>query len=179
MSMKVWLPFAGFLLLVVLFASRIGKSSNDLPLVVKENPVSSAQVVSIYEGQETSLQAFAQTYQKPFLVNIWATWCVTCKQEHGNLMHLAQQGVPIIGVAFTDERAKVNAYLQQKGNPYLKVLDDPLGKVAQDFGVYGTPETYVISADGKILERHVGLLTHEVWQEHLQPVYAAKQVGEI
>lgn len=171
MSVKIWLPFGLFLLLVVLFASRLGEKTNELPLVVKGGYVSSAVVDSIYENKQVSLVDFSAEYQKPFLVNVWATWCITCKREHDYLMQLAQEGVPIIGVAFTDKRNLIEEYLQRKGNPYTKVLDDPVGKVAQDFGVYGTPETYVISADGKILARHVGLLSPQVWQEKFQPAF--------
>jgi len=107
------------------------------------------------------------------LVNIWATWCVPCRREHGMLMRVSREsGVPIFGLNFRDQRADARRWLESLGDPYRASGFDAEGVVARQLDVYGLPETLVIDADGRIAYRHVGALSEEVWRLHLQPSLA-------
>ena len=104
------------------------------------------------------------------LLNIWASWCVPCRDEHPALMSLARAGVPIYGLNYKDKPEAAIRFLSGLGNPYKKIGMDKDGRVAIGFGVYGVPETFVIDGDGKILHRHIGLLTQEIIAEVLLPM---------
>ncbi len=111
----------------------------------------------------TSGYSFQHNYQ---LVNVWASWCGVCRQEHAYLKQLQQQGIAIVGLNYRDQRLSALNYLEQLGNPYLNVIFDPEGKLALDLGVIGTPETYLVTKSGKILYKHSGLFDDRVWQKH-------------
>lgn len=105
---------------------------------------------------------------EPTILNVWASWCVPCHQEHPLLMELAKQpGVRLYGINYKDDPAGARRFLGRYGNPFQRVGADRTGRVAIDFGVYGVPETYVISGDGKIAYRHVGPLTEASIKEKL------------
>ena len=105
------------------------------------------------------------------LLNVWATWCISCRVEHAFLNQLKDEGVKIIGLDYKDEDDKANQWLQKLGNPYVINLSDPQGKLGLDLGVYGAPETYLIDKSGIIRYKHVGVIDDAVWQEKLQPLY--------
>lgn len=108
---------------------------------------------------------------QPTIVNVWASWCVPCHEEHPLLMELAKQpGVRLYGINYKDDPAAARRFLGRYGNPYARVGADRSGRVAIDWGVYGVPETYVITGDGKIAYRHVGPLTEEAIEEKLLPL---------
>jgi cytochrome c biogenesis protein CcmG, thiol:disulfide interchange protein DsbE len=107
----------------------------------------------------------------PTIVNVFASWCVPCLQEHPMLMALAKEpGVRLFGINYKDDPASARRFLGRYGNPFARVGADRSGRTAIDFGVYGVPETYVISSDGKIAYRHVGPLTEEAIKEKLLPL---------
>jgi len=99
------------------------------------------------------------------LVNVWATWCPTCKEEHAFLNQLASQGVTIYGINYKDDLTKANDWLRRYLDPYKEVVFDPQGRLGLDLGVYGAPETYVIDQKGVIRYRHVGAVDASVWQD--------------
>ncbi len=105
------------------------------------------------------------------LVNVWATWCVSCRIEHPYLDTLAQAGIPIYGINYKDEDAAALRWLQELGNPYVATIADREGSLGLDMGVYGAPETYLLDAGGVIRYRHVGVVDEQVWREVLQPLY--------
>lgn len=108
---------------------------------------------------------------KVWLLNVWASWCVSCRQEHPVLMDLSVKGVvPIIGLNYKDGRAEGVAWLQQFGNPYQLSAFDANGRIGIDFGVYGVPETFVIDKGGIIRMKHIGPVTPEVIAEKLLPL---------
>lgn len=108
---------------------------------------------------------------QPTIVNIFASWCVPCLQEHPLLMALAEEpGLRIFAINYKDDPASARRFLGRYGNPFARVGTDRSGRVAIDFGVYGVPETYVISSDGKIAYRHVGPLTEEAIATKILPL---------
>ena len=99
----------------------------------------------------------------PVLVNVWATWCPTCKAEHAFLNELAASGIRIIGINYKDDVAKAQDWLAAFGNPYVYNLSDPDGKLGLELGVYGAPETFLVDSQGIIRDKHIGDLNPQVW----------------
>ncbi|WP_303905703.1 DsbE family thiol:disulfide interchange protein [Thiohalomonas denitrificans] len=127
----------------------------DLPAVTSDGSVSSA--------------VFAQ--HQVSLFNVWASWCVACRQEHPFLMDLARRGeVPIYGLNYKDERADAIQWLNRHGDPYVTSGFDLRGDVGIDWGVYGVPETFVIDGNGMVRYKHVGPLGPESWEKKMKPV---------
>ncbi len=108
----------------------------------------------------------AEMKGKVWLLNVWASWCVSCKQEHPLLLQLArEQQIPIVGLVYKDKAPAALEVLAKTGDPYRVSVFDPEGKAAFDWGVYGTPETFLIDAAGVIRAKHVGPLTQAIVQE--------------
>ena len=106
-----------------------------------------------------------------WLLNVWASWCVSCRQEHPVLMDLAKQGiVPILGLNYKDTREAGSGWLRQYGNPYQISAFDSDGRVGIDYGVYGVPETFVIDKRGVIRMKHIGPVTQQVIVEKFLPL---------
>ena len=104
------------------------------------------------------------------LVNVWATWCVGCRQEHDFLLKLSRENaIPIYGLNWRDRREDALKWLQQLGDPYVSSAFDGDGRVGIDWGVYGAPETFLISADGTVLYKHISPLTQAVWEAEFLP----------
>ena len=108
---------------------------------------------------------------KPLLLNVWATWCPTCRAEHQFLNALSGQGVRVVGLNYKDDRQKAVNWLDSLGNPYALSLFDGSGMLGLDLGVYGAPETFLIDGQGIIRWRHAGDLNARVWREQLQPLW--------
>lgn len=106
------------------------------------------------------------------LVNVFASWCVPCREEHPVLEALAKDGVRIVGINYKDKAENALAFLTDLGNPYAAVGVDARGRSAIDWGVYGVPETFVVGADGVILRKFVGPLTSAVAARELPPLLA-------
>jgi cytochrome c biogenesis protein CcmG/thiol:disulfide interchange protein DsbE len=108
---------------------------------------------------------------KIYLLNVWATWCVSCRAEHETLVHLARSGkVDIVGLNWKDERHKAQAWLQQLGDPYTINIFDQKGRTAIDLGVYGAPETFLVDSKGIIHYKHAGPLTMSLYKDTLLPM---------
>jgi cytochrome c biogenesis protein CcmG/thiol:disulfide interchange protein DsbE len=108
------------------------------------------------------------------LVNVWGTWCFECRAEHETLLQIKKQGrVPIIGIDWKDDDAAAVDWLAQLGNPYETVAADHDGRVAIDWGVYGAPESFLVSPQGIVVEKQTGAMTLEDWQSRFLPHLAA------
>lgn len=174
----VVLPFAIFIALAGLFwyALQTGDPSK-LPSALIGKPVPEFTVPPV-EGLKAEdgaeMQSFAASdlaQGKPTIVNIFASWCVPCLEEHPMLMALAEEpGIRIYGINYKDDPASARRFLGRYGNPYDRVGTDSSGRTAIDFGVYGVPETFVISGDGTIAYRHVGPLTEEAITTKILPL---------
>jgi len=105
------------------------------------------------------------------LLNVWATWCDACKLEHEMLMKIKNEyQIPIYGINYKDDPQAVLIWLSTMGNPYTKLGLDQDGKTAIDFGIYGTPETFIVNAEGKIIYRHIGIINQLNWDTVLYPI---------
>ena len=164
------LPLLLFLLLGVLLAVGLTLSDHktDLPspLIGKEIPEFHLPLL----GQETDTVSQADLIGEPFLLNVWASWCVTCRIEHPVIKALAASGkIRVIGLNYRDAREDALDWLQQYGNPYALNLADTSGRVAIDFGVYAAPESFLVDATGRILYKQIGALTPDVIQNEILP----------
>jgi cytochrome c biogenesis protein CcmG/thiol:disulfide interchange protein DsbE len=142
----------------------------DSPLIDRAAP-DFATVTLANPGSPVSIRQFLG---KPFVVNFWGTWCVECRVEHPELMAIAgQTDIPIIGIDWKDDHPAAISWLGQLGNPYDAVGVDDDGKIAIDWGVYGAPETFLVSAQGRVIHKHVGPMTVETWRKDFLPRLAA------
>ncbi|MCK5718932.1 MAG: DsbE family thiol:disulfide interchange protein [Thiomargarita sp.] len=107
---------------------------------------------------------------KVSLLNVWSSWCATCRYEHRLLMYIAQQGYPIYGLVYKDTRAAASQVLKQVGNPYVVNAFDQDGKVGMEWGVTGTPETFIIDKQGIVRYKCTGQLTTERWKQEMKPL---------
>jgi len=171
---RYFVPAAAFVGLGGLLAFalvRIGTGKLDVheiksPLIGRAAPAFDLPSVTDPNRRLDSHSLAGRTY----LVNVWGTWCAACRDEHESLLQIARSGrVPLIGIDWRDERALAVSYLGQLGNPYTEVVSDADGRVAINWGVYGAPETFLVSAAGVVLEKHVGPLSAEVWQRKFMP----------
>ncbi|MCP1675852.1 cytochrome c biogenesis protein CcmG/thiol:disulfide interchange protein DsbE [Natronocella acetinitrilica] len=108
---------------------------------------------------------------EPALVNVWASWCISCRQEHPVMMGLVQHyGVTIYGLNYKDKRADAMGYLNYAGNPFVWNAHDLDGRLGIDLGVYGTPETFVIDRHGRIRHKHTGPLSWDQAENEILPI---------
>ena len=104
------------------------------------------------------------------LVNVWASWCLTCRKEHQMIMNIAENNqLQLIGINYKDTRSEGEEYLEVMGNPFDEIIFDPKGQIGMELGVYATPETFLISKEGLILHKHIGELSKNDWVENFVP----------
>ena len=104
------------------------------------------------------------------LVNVWATWCPTCKAEHDELVRISEDTqLQLIGINYKDDPVKARQWLSDQGNPFDLVLQDPEGDLGIELGVYGAPETFLLDESGRVLYKRVGAITREVWSHQMLP----------
>lgn len=170
--LKLFIPLAIFVVLAVVFALALKMDRRELPsaLVGKTVPPFSLSTVKEPAKIITETDLKGERYA---LINVWATWCSPCRQEHPYLMKLAQRGVVIYGVNAKDDRELANQWLAQHGDPYQFSVFDVEGKLGLDLGVYGYPETFLIDKDGTILLRKISVMSEKMWQEDFKPLIDA------
>ena len=163
------LPLALFVGLVVFLAIGLGRDPHEVPSPLINKPAPAFQLPQLHEPAKTfSVQDMRG---KVWLLNVWASWCVSCREEHPLLLDLARSGsVPLYGLNYKDQRADAIAWLKELGDPYLLSAVDLDGRVGIDYGVYGAPETYLIDRDGVIRFKHIGPLTPQVIQGKVLPL---------
>jgi len=163
------LPLAIFVVLVVFLAIGLGHDPHEVPSPLINKAAPAFQLPQLHEPAKTFSPQ--EMRGKVWLFNVWASWCISCREEHPLLLELARSGaVPIYGLNYKDERQEALAWLNDLGNPYLLSAADLDGRVGIDYGVYGAPETYLIDRDGVIRFKHIGPLTPDVLQGKLLPL---------
>lgn len=171
MSQGLKLFIAGLALagLIVVFAIGLGRNPNELPSPFIGKPAPQFELPMLEDPARTV--GSADLAGRPVLVNVWATWCVGCRQEHGYLLQLSRAGtIPIYGINWKDTPSEARRWLENLGNPYVANGNDQDGRVGIDWGVYGAPETFLLGADGTVLYKHLGPLNPVVWQESFVPL---------
>jgi cytochrome c biogenesis protein CcmG/thiol:disulfide interchange protein DsbE len=175
---KFLLPFAAFVALAVLFAFGLNPNRNiqalPSPLIGKPAPLFALADVMDPARQVGNAELRGQVY----VLNVWGTWCVACKQEHEALLAISRQKVvPIIGLDYMDDREKAKQWLAQMGNPYQAVAFDSDSRTSIDWGVYGAPETFLVDDRGRVVYKFISPMTLEVWQHEFLPRIAAIRAG--
>jgi cytochrome c biogenesis protein CcmG/thiol:disulfide interchange protein DsbE len=127
--------------------------------------------------QDPTVEVGSASYANSMaLVNIWATWCAGCRQEHGFLLELSRQGeIPIFGLNWRDNRTDALQWLQTLGNPYIASGFDADGRVGIDWGAYGAPETFLVDRDGVVIFKHIAPLNREIWERDFLPLIRARE----
>lgn len=168
--LKLFLPLMAFAVLAVFLYRGLALDPTALPSARIGKPLPAFSLPELHSG--TTLDESALTGQVA-LLNVWATWCYSCRVEHPFLLQLAEQGVVIYGLNYKDDDAKARDWLAQLGDPYRRTIADTAGTFGLDLGVYGAPETYVIDASGIVLYRHVGVVDETVWRDVLSPYFGS------
>ncbi len=173
MSKTRLLGVFGVLLGVVLFAAMamfgIKNDPTELPSALVGKPFPAFSTSSV--DDQTAVITRADLLGRAALVNVWATWCISCKVEHPVLNDLAKQGVVIHGINYKDDNVAAQRWLKDFLNPYQLNISDPKGTLGFDLGVYGAPETFLIDKKGIIRHKFVGVVDKRVWREKLAPIY--------
>lgn len=159
---------AVFAIMIGIFAAGLGRDPRKLPSPLIDNPAPEYELPRLRDPMATT---GSKDYAgKTALVNVWATWCVGCRQEHEYLMELSRRNeVPIYGIDWRDQRSEAIQWLEELGDPYVASGYDADGRVGIDWGVYGAPETFLVSPDGNVLYKHVGPMDETVWQREFLP----------
>lgn len=160
------LPLLLMLALALLFYSRIGENSEALPTALAGQPLPAFSLPALDGGAMLT----EKDLRGPLLINVWASWCPSCYEEHPYLLALAGQGVNIVGLNYKDEANAARGFLAERGSPYRLVIADTEGRLGFDLGVYGAPETFVVDAQGRIRHRIVGVLTPENFAAEAAPL---------
>lgn len=171
MKAKFLIPLALFLLLAGFLAYGLKLNPREVPSPLVHKPAPAFRAVQLHDPQASF--ALEEMRGKVWLLNVWASWCVSCRQEHPVLVELQRRGVvPVVGLNYKDARADALEYLARHGDPYNVIPVDPQGAVGFDYGVYGTPETFLIDAEGVIRYKHIGPITRDTLDRVLLPKIA-------
>jgi len=167
--MRFILPFVIFVVLSVFLYVGLGRNPNEVPSPLINKPAPAFTLPQLHDAsKQFSLQDMKG---QVWLLNVWASWCGSCKDEHPILMELARQNiVPIYGLNYKDKREDGEATLRKAGDPYTLSIFDADGKVGFDYGVYGVPETYVIDKQGVIRDKIIGAVTMQNLRDRILPL---------
>ncbi len=169
MKKKALIPLALFLVLAVFLAIGLTRDPRVVPspLIGKDAPQFTAPVLASPE----KTFALQDMRGKVWLLNVWASWCTACLQEHPVLVDYARRkDIPLVGLAYKDKPADSIKWLQRKGDPYDFTVVDQDGRIGIDFGVYGVPETFLIDQAGKIRFKQIGTVTVEALEKQILPL---------
>ena len=162
----VWLPLAIFAVLVGFFFKGLTLDPSAQPSALIGKPVPSFQLTDLHTGQVLTSQSLPAT---PFLLNVWASWCITCQVEHPYLTELSEK-LPIVGLNYKDSETAAKNWLAKLGDPYTTQIFDPNGRLGLDLGVAGAPETFLVDARKVIRLRIQGEVNDRAYQRQIQPL---------
>lgn len=168
MTRFLW-PLGIFIALLAFLAIGLNLDPREVPSPLVGKPAPNFELPQLHQPEQTF--APREMRGKVWLLNVWASWCVSCRQEHPLLVELAEaRTVPIYGLNYKDQRADALRWLKQFGDPYLMSISDLEGRVGIDYGVYGVPETYVIDKAGVIRYKQIGPVTREALDRKILPL---------
>lgn len=167
--LRFLVPLAVFLAIAVLLAVGLTLDSERVPSPLVGKPMPAFALPAVDSPERTVRPADFRG--SPWLLNVWATWCVSCRAEHEVLMEAARRhDAIIVGLGYKDEREAAIEWLRERGNPYVVSAHDPDGRTGIDLGVYGVPETYVVDAGGVIRYKHIGPVSWRDLRERILPL---------
>ena len=167
--MKFALPLGVFLVLLAFLTKGLRLDPHQVPSPLIDNAAPAFRLTQLHDPDKTFTPA--DLLGRVWLLNIWASWCVSCRAEHALLTALSRAGVvPIYGLAYKDTRENALAFLGSFGNPYVLSVQDTNGRTGIDYGVYGVPESYVIDKSGVIRFKQIGPITIDVVEQTLMPM---------
>ena len=163
------IPLILFLVLVGFLAVGLRHDPHEIPSPLIDKPAPAFRLAELRDP--TRLFSAEEMKGKVWILNVWASWCFSCRDEHPFLLEYARSGaVPIYGLNSKDKREDALSWLGELGDPYVLSVSDLDGRVGIDYGVYGAPETYLIDRDGVIRFKQIGPVTPDVWQEKILPL---------
>lgn len=167
--MRYLIPLVLFLGLVVFLAIGLGRDPHEVPSPLIDKPAPALQLSQLADPAKTF--SAEQMRGRVWMLNVWASWCIACREEHAMLLEIARSGaVPIYGLNYKDQPADALAWLRDLGDPYILSVSDLDGRVGIDYGVYGAPETFLIDRNGMIRFKQIGPITPDVWLKQIQPL---------
>ena len=174
MKAKFLIPLLLFVVLVGFLAVGLNLDPHEVPSPLINKPAPAFEIPQL--GQANNAFSPASMKGQVWILNVWASWCVACREEHPVLVEIAKSGlVPLIGLDYKDKREDALAMLEKQGNPYVLSAFDANGRVGIDYGVYGVPETYVIDRAGIIRLKHIGPITPEILNQKIYPLVSELQ----
>ena len=163
------LPLGIFVVLVIFLGIGLNLNPREVPSPLIGKPAPAFDLAQVHHPEQRFTRQ--DMLGKVWLLNVWSSWCVSCRQEHPLLVELARSNiVPIYGLNYKDKREDAIATLEQMGDPYVLSASDVDGRVGMDYGVYGVPETYLIDRNGVIRYKVIGPLTPENLKEKVLPM---------
>jgi cytochrome c biogenesis protein CcmG/thiol:disulfide interchange protein DsbE len=163
------IPLVLFILLVAFLAIGLRHDPHEVPSPLIDKPAPAFQLAQLRDPTQSF--SAADMRGKVWLLNVWASWCITCRDEHPLLLQYARSGaLPIYGLNYKDKREDALSWLGELGDPYVLSVSDTDGRVGIDYGVYGAPETYLIDRNGVIRFKQIGPVTPDIWQDKILPL---------
>lgn len=172
--LKLFLPLIIFVALAAVLLRGLDRDPNAMPSALIDRPMPAFSKPSLLEPQLVLNESVFKG--QPALLNVWATWCPSCRVEHPYLLQLAAQGVRIVGLNYKDDSDAARQLLRRTGNPYEINIEDRDGRLGIDLGVFGAPETYLVDAEGVIRFKHVGVVNERIWTQ-IEPLYQRLLAG--
>ena len=167
--MNRYLPLGIFAVIAAFLAIGLFLDPREVPSPLINKPAPAFSLPQLHQPAQTF--SLADMKGKVWLLNVWASWCVACREEHPVLVELAKSGVvPIVGLNYKDERRDGLRWLAQYGDPYRLSAYDYDGRIGIDYGVYGVPETYLIDKNGIIRYKSIGVVTPEILRDKILPL---------
>ena len=166
--MKKFLPLLIFLPLLAVMLAGLQLNPREVPSPLVDSPAPFFSLPQLNAPQAVASPAALK--DKVWLLNVWASWCVSCRVEHPLLLQMQKEGVMIVGLNYKDKPAEAKAWLQHRGDPYVFSAADESGRAGLDWGVYGVPETFVIDGGGIVRHKHIGPLDSHAVRQTILPM---------
>ena len=163
------IPLAVFVVILAFLFVGLGLNPREVPSPLIGKPAPAFELAQLHTPDRAFTQKDMQG--QVWLLNVWASWCVSCRDEHPLLVQLSRtKTVPLVGLNYKDKPDDAKAWLKQFGDPYQLSISDLQGRVGIDYGVYGVPETFVIDKAGVIRYKHIGPITPDALEEKILPL---------